>query len=107
MNQEFLIGYVMGLIVGEGCFSGDNKNHPRLSVKQKENREPLEACILLLGGRINGPYKHTGSDGRIRHYDIWSLDGSNLTAPISIIRQHLPSSKKRLQFEEWIKKYNL
>ena len=100
-DENFNKGYVAGLIVGEGCFSGDALN-PRLSIKQRENILPLKACQDLLGGRINGPYKYG-----IRAYDVWSLDGQALKSSIEIISKILPNSKKLEQFLKWQEKYML
>jgi hypothetical protein len=106
MTDEFLRGYVAGLIVGEGSFSG-SATHPRLSMKQRSNLPPLEACRDLLGGRIHGPYSHTGKDGTARVYHMWCLDGSSLIAAMPTLGEILPSSNKRTQFESWRLSYGI
>ena len=106
MNKEFMKGYVFGLIVGESSFSGD-KSKPRLSIKMKNDLNPLKVCQQLLGGRIHGPYNYTGKDGTFRTYSMWCLDGSNLLKTLSFIEENLPESRKKEQFIEWKKHYNL
>jgi hypothetical protein len=57
---EFEIGYLMGLVVGEGSFTGDRSQYC-LSIKLHESDlQPLLTVQGLLGGKINGPYEHDG-----------------------------------------------
>ena len=101
--DTFNLGYIMGLIVGEGCFTGDKKQ-PRISVHLHEiDPEPLLLLQSVLGGRIHGPYH--SRDGR--HSRFWVLHGIELRATVRMFHQHLPVSNKRRQFEKWIVKYNL
>lgn len=103
----FDMGYVMGFIVAEGSFSGDKKS-ARVAIKQKENREPLELCQELLGGRINGPYRYSRKGGGLDYlYDIWSLDGKQLVKALPLFENYLPSSEKRRRFDDWRLKYKI
>ena len=96
----FDIGYAMGLIVGEGSFTGD-RQQPSLEIKMhRRDMEPLEHLQRTLGGRIFGPYAHAG-----RNLYAYMLRGRELKAALPIIQQHLPSSWKRVQFEGWRAKY--
>lgn len=93
---EFEIGYLMGLIVGEGSFTGD-KNAPALSLKlQGGDPLPLLELQRLLGGTINGPYNH---DNRI--YRIWQLRGPELIRALPLFDRYLPDSRKREQYLRW------
>lgn len=104
---QFQIGYLMGLIVGEGSFTGDRKA-PALQVKLHENDPlPLLNLKLVLGGEIHGPYHHTGKDGTVRHYTVYFLRGKPLVALLPLIHRYLPQSRKREQFELWLAKYGL
>lgn len=97
----------MGLIVGEGSFSGDRKN-PCLQVKlHEEDPLPLTALYRALGGRIHGPYRYTQADGVERRSIVWLLRGRALMALLPLIDKHLPPSRKREQFELWLVKYKL
>ena len=98
--NSFDVGYAMGLIVGEGSFTGD-RQQPSLEVKMhRRDVEPLEHLQRTLGGRIFGPYVHAG-----RNLYAYMLRGRELKAALPIIQQHLPSSWKRVQFEGWRVKY--
>ena len=98
--NSFDVGYAMGLIVGEGSFTGD-RQQPSLEVKMhRRDVEPLEHLQRTLGGRIFGPYVHAG-----RNLYAYMLRGRELKAALPIIQQHLPSSWKRVQFEGWHAKY--
>jgi hypothetical protein len=96
----FALGYAMGLIVGEGSFTGD-RQQPSLEVKlHRRDREPLENLQRLFGGRIFGPYSRQG-----RTSYSYMLRGRELKAALPLLHQHLPSSWKRVQFETWLAKY--
>jgi hypothetical protein len=91
----------MGLIVGEGSFTGD-RLQPSLEVKlHRRDLEPLEHLQRTLGGRIYGPYARGGRN----HYS-YMLRGQDLRRAVPVIHQHLPSSWKRLQFDEWRRRYS-
>jgi hypothetical protein len=100
--DQFALGYAMGLIVGEGSFTGD-RQQPSLEVKlHRRDLEPLEHLQRTLGGRIYGPYARAG--GR-NHYS-YMLRGQDLRRAVPVIDEHLPSSWKRLQFDEWRRRYS-
>jgi hypothetical protein len=90
----------MGIIVGEGSFTGD-RQQPSLEVKlHRRDIEPLEHLQRVLGGRIYGPYAR----GTRNHY-AYMLRGRELRGAMPVLLEHLPSSWKRLQFEEWRQRY--
>lgn len=98
--DQFALGYAMGLIVGEGSFTGD-RAQPSLEVKlHRRDLEPLEHLQRTLGGRIYGPYAR----GTRNHY-AYLLRGSDLRQALPLIHRFLPPSWKRLQFDEWRKRY--
>jgi hypothetical protein len=95
--REFDIGYIMGLVVGEGSFTADRRQ-PYLQVKlHVRDPFPLRHLADRLGGRVYGPYRH-----QTRHYYTWLLRGPALRAAIPIFRAYLPESWKREQFEAWL-----
>src|SRR6185503_9034833 len=90
----------MGIIVGEGSFTGD-RQQPSLEVKlHRRDREPLENLQRVFGGRIFGPYSRQG-----RTSYSYMLRGSELKDALPLLHQHLPNSWKRVQFEAWKAKY--
>ena len=94
--REFDIGYIMGLVVGEGSFTADRRQ-PYLQVKlHVRDPFPLRHLADRLGGRVYGPYRH-----QTRHYYTWLLRGPALRAAVPIFRAYLPESWKREQFEAW------
>jgi hypothetical protein len=98
--DPFALGYAMGLIVGEGSFTGD-REQPSLEVRlHRRDLEPLEHLQRTLGGRIFGPYARGG-----RNLYAYMLRGRELKAALPIIQQYLPNSWKRLQYQEWRTRY--
>ena len=99
--DRFDLGYAMGLIVGEGTFTGD-RLQPSLEVKMhRRDPEPLHHLQELFGGRIFGPYARQG-----RSLYAYMLRGRELKDAIPVIQEHLPNSWKRVQFEAWRAKYS-
>ncbi|HEX8650425.1 MAG TPA: LAGLIDADG family homing endonuclease [Pyrinomonadaceae bacterium] len=97
---DFEIGYIMGLIVGEGSFTGDCKKG-WLSIKLHMNDPaPLLEVQRLLGGRIYGPYHNNG-----RHFLHYKLYGRELVEAFPLFKEYLPQSRKRDQFYAWLEKY--
>lgn len=98
--DPFGLGYAMGLIVGEGSFTGDRRQ-PSLELKaHRRDVEPLEHIQRVLGGRIFGPYAHGG-----RNSYAYMLRGRELRLALPVLDENLPQSWKRVQFEEWRAKY--
>ena len=90
----------MGLIVGEGSFTGD-RQQPSLEIRMhRRDLAPLENVQRLLGGRIFGPYSHGG-----RSLYVYMLRGRQLKEALPLIQEHLPSSWKRIQYDSWRAKY--
>lgn len=98
--KPFDLGYAMGLIVGEGSFTGD-RQQPSLEIRMhRRDLAPLENVQRLLGGRIFGPYSHGG-----RSLYVYMLRGSQLKEALPILHEHLPTSWKRVQYDSWRQKY--
>lgn len=99
--SEFEIGYLMGLAVGEGSFTGGEKE-PCFAIKlQTGDPEPLEDAQNLLGGVIFGPYLHEG-----RHYRYLLVRGNDLERALPLFERFLPTSRKRRQFEQWLERWS-
>ena len=100
--EDFTTGYIIGLIVGEGTFTGD-RFRATLEMKFHENNpEPLKTICDELGGAIYGPYHHAD-----RHYYLWRITGKSLYALIPFLDRWLPECQKRRQYEEWKLKWGL
>lgn len=98
--DPFALGYAMGLLAGEGSFTGD-RQQPSLEVRlHRRDLEPLEHLQRTLGGRIFGPYSRGG-----RNLYAYMLRGRELKAALPILQQYLPNSWKRLQYLQWRRKY--
>ena len=96
----FALGYALGLVAGEGSFTGD-RQQPSLEIRaHRRDIEPLEDVRRVLGGRIFGPYTHSG-----RQLYVYMLRGRELKAALPVIEEHLPNSWKRVQFDAWRAKY--
>ena len=72
--SDFDIGYLIGVLVGEGHFGGDGKQ-PHITLRMHTDHENLflwleEHCP---GGRLYGPYNHGG-----RRYYQWMARGDFL-----------------------------
>ena len=90
------IAYCMGLIVGEGSFTG-TPTVLALSVRLHVS-DPLPLLDLqrVFGGTIYGLYSHGG-----RNYRMWLLRGSDLLDALPYFDRWLPPSRKREQFLTW------
>lgn len=98
--SDFDLGFIMGVIVGEGSFTGDWRN-PCLQVKlHQRDVAVLEFLQRSLGGKIYGPYHHGE-----RHYSMWLLRGDELDRAVALFVRHLPASHRRNQFLAWVAKY--
>lgn len=71
---ERQIGFLIGILVGEGHFGGDGKQ-PQISLRMHTKHERLFRWLesTVPGGRLYGPYAHGG-----RSYFQWMIRGSSL-----------------------------
>jgi hypothetical protein len=101
-SDEFRVGYIIGLIVSGGTFTGD-RFRATLELKlHEDNPEPLTTIQEELGGAIYGPYNHDN-----RRYFLWRITGKQLYAVIPFLDKWLPVCHKRRQYEEWKLKWHL
>jgi hypothetical protein len=68
------VGYLLGLLVGEGHFGGDGRQ-PQVTLRMHVRHEKLFRWLTVTfpGGRLYGPYHHGG-----RHYSQWMARGDYL-----------------------------
>ncbi len=96
---EFEIGYLTGLVVGEGSFTGDRHQY-YLTIKLHESDiQPLLTVKNLLGGRIYGPYENDG-----RRFWVYRIRARQIRAHLRLFYERLPESRKREQFLVWAEK---
>src|SRR4051812_20628111 len=90
----------MGLIVGEGIFTGQ-RHAPALQIRvHRKDLDAVEIVRRQLGGKVFGPYGHEG-----RSSYLYLLRGRSLRDALALLDAHLPNSWRRDQFEAWRVKY--
>lgn len=85
-ENAFDIGFLLGVLVGEGHFGGDGRQ-PHVTLRMHTDHEALFRWIekTFPGGRLYGPYDHGG-----RHYFQWMARGPYLRETLlPILDQHL------------------
>ena len=72
--SDFEIGYLTGLLVGEGHFGGDGRQ-PQVTLRMHVRHVALFEWLVarVPCGRLYGPYDHSG-----RHYYQWMCRGRAL-----------------------------
>ncbi len=84
--EDRLIGFAVGILIGEGHFGGDGRQ-PQLSVRMHTRHEQTlrRLADILPGARLYGPYHHGG-----RSYFQMMVRGEALrTQVVPLLRQHL------------------
>jgi hypothetical protein len=74
MPTQFELGFLVGLLVGEGHFGGDGRQ-PHVTLRMHVRHEAIFRWLerTFPGGRVYGPYHHGGRD-----YLQWMARGSFL-----------------------------
>ena len=83
---SFDVGYLLGLLVGEGHFGGDGKQ-PHVTLRMHTDHEKLFRWIqhTFPGGKLYGPYHHGG-----RSYYQWMARGAYLREVLlPLLDEHL------------------
>ena len=72
--EGLAVGYLLGLLVGEGHFGGDGRQ-PQITLRMHVRHEKLFRWLTTTfpGGRLYGPYHHGG-----RNYYQWMARGDYL-----------------------------
>jgi hypothetical protein len=95
-SMQLELAYCMGVIVGEGCFSGDRTAPALVLALHVDDPQPLLDLRSVFGGSIYGPYVHNG-----RHFRKWILRSWQLAEALPYIERWLPPSRKREQYIAW------
>lgn len=71
MATQFEVGFLVGLLAGEGHFGGDGRQ-PQVTLRMHVRHELIFRWLerTFPGGRVYGPYDHGG-----RHYLQWMARG--------------------------------
>ncbi len=96
--SEFEIGFLLGVLVGEGHFGGDGKQ-PHITLRMHTDHENLFRWLegKLPGGRLYGPYDHSG-----RRYFQWMARGEFLReALIPLLDRFLTPELDGKSFERY------
>lgn len=96
--SPFQIGYLVGILVGEGHFGGDGRQ-PQVTLRMHTDHERLFRWLEthLPGGRLYGPYHHSG-----RSYYQWMARGAFLREHlVPLLRAHLTAELDGRSFERF------
>lgn len=92
--SDFDLGFLIGLLVGEGHFGGDGRQ-PQITLRMHVDHAATFDWLVthVPGGRLYGPYDHSG-----RRYYQWMVRGSYLREVIvPVLDAHLrPNHSERV-----------
>jgi hypothetical protein len=79
--DSFKLGFLLGLLVGEGHFGGDGRQ-PHITLRMHARHKQLFEWLTrnVPGSRLYGPYNHGG-----RNYYQWMLRGEGLKKMITLL----------------------
>ena len=106
-ENEFDIGFLLGVLVGEGHFGGDGRQ-PHVTLRMHTDHEALFRWIekTFPGGRLYGPYDHGG-----RRYFQWMARGAYLRETLMpLLDRHLSDdldAKSYRRFLDMKQRYGL
>lgn len=100
------LGFLVGLLVGEGSFGGDGKQ-PQVTLRMHtRHRDLFERLVALVpGSKLYGPYHHGG-----RNYLQWMARGKVLRdglAPALLDSIELMDGYTRERFESMCRTYGI
>ena len=98
MPTQFEVGFLIGLLVGEGHFGGDGRQ-PQVTLRMHVRHEAIFQWLerTFPGGRLYGPYNHGG-----RHYLQWMARGPFLRDELApMLDQLLSPSLDRHSFDRY------
>ncbi len=106
-TPDFEIGFLLGVLVGEGHFGGDGRQ-PHITLRMHTDHKALFDWIMdhFPGGKLYGPYNHGG-----RHYYQWMARGVFLKERlVPLLDQYLTErldTKAAHRFREMKARYSL
>jgi hypothetical protein len=83
--DQFDLGLLVGVLVGEGSFGGDGRQ-PSITVRMHTRHEALFRRLVEIvpGARLYGPYDHSG-----RSYFQWIVRGPALRSLVETLDRYL------------------
>lgn len=105
--DDFSMGFIVGILIGEGHFGGDGKQ-PQITLRMHARHEVLFKWLLNLfpGSKLYGPYHHGG-----RHYYQWMARGEvlrkNIAPMIAKTSLQYIDPYAYARFEEMVRKYGI
>lgn len=105
--SEFEIGYLVGVLVGEGHFGGDGRQ-PQVTLRMHTDHEALFRWLerTFPSSRLYGPYHHGG-----RSYFQWMARGAFLRDElVPLLDRYLTpdlDGKASVRFQEMKRRYGL
>lgn len=100
------VGYLLGLLVGEGHFGGDGRQ-PQITLRMHVRHEKLFRWLTATfpGGQLYGPYHHGG-----RHYYQWMARGDYLRhvlIPLIAVHREWLDDHVAGRFDAMCERYNI
>lgn len=100
------LGFVIGLLVGEGSFGGDGRQ-PQITLRMHVRHHDLFLRLVAWfpGSKLYGPYHHGG-----RNYHQWMVRGAALrdqVAPLLVANLDLFDAYARTRFEAMCATYGI
>jgi len=98
MPTQFELGFLIGLLVGEGHFGGDGRQ-PHVTLRMHVRHEAIFRWLerTFPGGRVYGPYHHGG-----RNYLQWMARGAFLRDELApVLDRYLSPGLDRHSFERF------
>lgn len=83
--DDFDVGLLLGVLVGEGSFGGDGRQ-PAVTVRMHTRHETLLRRLtdIVTGARLYGPYRHSG-----REYFQWIVRGRALRRLVPVLDRYI------------------
>ena len=98
MPDEFDVGLLVGLLIGEGHFGGDGRQ-PQVTLRMHSRHRELFQWLVRTfpGGRLFGPYFHGGRD-----YMQWMARGTFLRdVVVPILDEHLTTELDHYAYDRY------
>ncbi|MFZ0665014.1 MAG: hypothetical protein WAM97_04615 [Acidimicrobiales bacterium] len=106
MPTDFEVGFLVGILIGEGHFGGDGKQ-PQITLRMHTRHEDLFMWLMRTfpGGRLYGPYEHSG-----RSYYQWMARGEYLRDElVPLLKQRMAEDQDGYsftRFQEMLERYS-
>ncbi len=97
MATEYELGVLVGLLIGEGHFGGDNRQ-PQITLRKHVRHVALFRWLerTFPGGRVYGPYDHGG-----RRYYQWMLRGPHLRDLFPLLKARITPDLDAYAYERF------